>query len=737
MTLEERLNVLSRINQAGAMINTILDLDDLLDEVINLIRNLFNLENCAILLRDKDSGVLYIRKAVGYPEEVVREFRAPLNRGVTGWVAATGIPEIIPDVKKDIRYIRGVSNGASEMAVPLKIRDEIIGVLDVESPNVSYFTQEHLEYLSIFATQVATAVNNARLHEEIVTKTGLLEKKVHNLESLATVSHALASILDLDILLNKILDQIMSVFGFTTCSILLMDEAEQVLYPAVSRGYSDTVLKQVRLRSGEGITGTVYKTGAATIVPSVKKDPRYVQGLPDGGSEICVPLQVRRKILGVIDAESPQENYFTQDDLKLLSIFASNAAVAINNARIHREVEEKNRQLNRNLDEKIRLNQELKLYSDRITDINKSLEKRVKELWTLHETSKAITSSLDLDDTLKSIVTLGQQIIKSSVSTIRLIDSESHEFKVQALFSHRDGSIPIPQGDYALELLTPMLKSTLDAPLEVAGQTIGVFELFSFDEQAFSESDRQMLKTLAAQAAIAIENARLFEKTQQTYYETIKSLAQALEARDEYTRGHSDRVTSLALSIARAMNLCEEESQLIEYAGLLHDIGKIGIPDRILKKPDALTEEERRDIRSHPAFGDSILSPIRFLQKAQATVLYHHERMDGSGYPEGLRGEDIPVTARIVAVADVYDAMTSDRPYRKALSDEDAVRELRDHAGTKYDAKVVEAFLGLLDQMREDSGSEDGDSPETESVSDMSGLDGEGSTYAQLNHRGE
>ena len=192
----------------------------------------------------------------------------------------------------------------------------------------------------------------------------------------------------------------------------------------------------------------------------------------------------------------------------------------------------------------------------------------------------------------------------------------------------------------------------------------------------------------------------MFEHTQQTYYDAIRSLAQALEARDAYTKGHSERVTRYALGVAGEMGLGERSHKVIRYAGLLHDIGKIGVSDSILHKKLELSDDDWQAIKNHPLFGDSILGPLKFLSDVQGIVLRHHEHYDGSGYPGQLSGEDIPLEARIIAVADAFDAMTTDRPYRRARDPEQAKDVLRKAAGLQFDPKIVKAFLNIVDQLQ-------------------------------------
>jgi putative nucleotidyltransferase with HDIG domain len=237
-------------------------------------------------------------------------------------------------------------------------------------------------------------------------------------------------------------------------------------------------------------------------------------------------------------------------------------------------------------------------------------------------------------------------------------------------------------------------------PLIAKGQIKGVMEIFHRSLIKPDEEWIDFLKTLADQAAIAIEAATLFESLQRSntelslaYDATIEGWSRALDLRDKETEGHTQRVTEWTVQLAREFGLSEEELVYVRWGALLHDIGKMGVPDGILLKPSPLTDEEWVAMKKHPTFAYEMLSPIRYLRRALDIPYYHHEKWDGSGYPNGLKGTLIPLAARIFAVVDVWDALTSDRPYRAAWTKEKTLENIRELSGTHFDPQVVEVFL--------------------------------------------
>jgi len=233
--------------------------------------------------------------------------------------------------------------------------------------------------------------------------------------------------------------------------------------------------------------------------------------------------------------------------------------------------------------------------------------------------------------------------------------------------------------------------------IHVKGRFIGVLLLGErVHGNGFTQLDMEMLASLSSSAGIAIENARLYNELQETYLATIKAFVNTIEAKDPYTRGHTERVAEYATAIAEGMGLGPEEVENIRFGAILHDIGKLGVYEQILWKPTALDEEEWKIVKSHPETGASILSGIRFLEKAIDIVRHHHERLDGKGYPDGLRDDELSLYARITCVADSFDAMTSDRPYRDALSVEEALSQMAGKSGTQFDPKVTQVFARLV-----------------------------------------
>jgi len=241
--------------------------------------------------------------------------------------------------------------------------------------------------------------------------------------------------------------------------------------------------------------------------------------------------------------------------------------------------------------------------------------------------------------------------------------------------------------------------NSMAIPLKIRSNIFGILvSLIRDGGRRFSEKDLYFLNFLAEKASFLIENLALYGNIYENLFSTLYAFVETIEARDPYTRQHSARVTDYSISIAKALGCSVEEIEILNVSGNLHDIGKIGIPDSILLKPDRITQSEYEVIKKHPVIGSTIIGHFNLWSQEQQIIRHHHERWDGNGYPDGLRGEEIPFLARILAVADVYDALTSDRSYRKRLDDEIAIKIIKENAGTQFDEKIVDIFLMLYKQ---------------------------------------
>lgn len=249
------------------------------------------------------------------------------------------------------------------------------------------------------------------------------------------------------------------------------------------------------------------------------------------------------------------------------------------------------------------------------------------------------------------------------------------------------------------------IRSVVCVPVATPQQTLGAIYLDNLggagdNKRVFTEFELELVAAIGRQAGIAIHRAKLFEDIEELFYGTIRALVATIEAKDSYTHGHSERVTEFSMAIAEAMGLSPQELDTIRLAAILHDIGKIAIPERVLNKPSRLTEQEFLLIKNHPVYGAEILRHISNIEPVILGVLHHHEKWNGTGYPNGLAGEDIPLQARIIAVADAFDAMTSNRPYRSNFAIEQVIREFQRCSDDHFDGRVVAPFIKLLESGR-------------------------------------
>lgn len=471
----------------------------------------------------------------------------------------------------------------------------------------------------------------------------------------------------------------------------------------------DTTHNQVSMEAGRGIwqsvSGARTSFGSGTISQVIRSSQPYTnnqaildpvlagQNLPpDVVAVACVPLITQELPIGAVCV--CRRAAFRDQDLHILTAIADMAANAIHRAMLFEQT-----------------------------------QKRLQRLSALRAIDLAISASLDLGMTLNILVeqiiiqlgvnaailllydpytqmlgyAAGQGFRSQAVKQFRVRLGESHAGKValerrmEIIRNLNEYNDSMTEG---LRSLGESFQLYIAVPLVAKGQIMGVLELFQRTTMEIDPEWLEYLQGMAAQAAIAIDNAELFEKLQRSnaelsmaYDATIEGWSRAMELRDQDVEGHSHRVAELTLDFCRAMGITDLSLEHVRWGVLLHDIGVMAIPDRILKKETPLSEEEWQTMRQHPINAYELLSPIPYLRQAIDIPYCHHERWDGAGYPNRLKGEQIPLAARIFAVVDVWDALSSERPYRQAWP-RDAVRDyLQQEAGKQFDPKIVESFL--------------------------------------------
>ena len=646
----------------------------------------------SLMLYNSDSEELCMRASFGLPEEL-DTLSIGMGKGYHGWVASQKKPLLIQDVHCDNTIAR--NNFLDQFAralliVPLLTADgRFIGTLGIyhreETEKVSDSDQELLNTIGRIIT---SHFENERLFNDS-------KRKLDYLSTLYKVGSSVSRTLNIARLFDTILQQVQEVVDVENCSLMAYDPLNEVLTLDAALGLPSNMVGQIHVKMGEGIAGWVAQNQKPVLLKDVSKDSRFAnhQGRLDykTRSVLSVPIVHNGGLLGVLNVNNKRSGEaFLEDDLNLLLGISGQISQAIANASLHEKT-----------------------------------DSQVAELSLIQELGKAINSSLDLDSVLNYFIDMTTRITDSDRATLMLFDDSAKELYVEVYrgfedLGVRDVRLKLGEGvaGRAAELRRPIKvdntgKSAeykelpkiarktdltlISAPLLNKDNLVGVIncERVLSKKGPFSPENLDLLETLASQASIAIENARLYHNLLNVYLETIRSLAAAIDAKDSYTHGHSRRVTDLSVGLALEMNLPRSEVDTIRHASLLHDVGKIGISEQILLKPGRLTDDEFETIKAHPHIGAGILNSIEFLKNVCEIIKHHHERFDGKGYPDALAAGDIPLGSRIICVADSFDAITSCRPYRKPLTFDEATEEIVRCAGNQFDPEVVNAFVRL------------------------------------------
>ncbi|MGD0129509.1 MAG: diguanylate cyclase [Terriglobia bacterium] len=713
----------------------------LLHRVSELLRTKFDLESQVEILRQELQGVLgttnfslALQDSQDGPLKTLVAFQPANPEVLSGGSELDGLADFVCQGRRPLLLTQDLPAKARRLGiktvdgrlrtwcgVPVHFSDGAMGVLavaDFERENT--INQEQFELLQVLADEATGALESARLFQKE-------RRRASHLALLNELTRKAASDLNPKELLSNICREIRSAFERDFARIEVADTQKKELIVEAEAGYGADLLGR-RIQFGDGLSGAAAIGSEPILANSVLRDLRYVALRPGVRSALSLPLKYRDDLLGVLSLESLREHSFSQQDVLTLQSLANHLAINLHNAREHQSLQDQ-------------------AITDGLTHLktHRFFREALDGEWRRSIRSGRPFSVIMMDlDCFKQVNDNGGHLEGDRVlaAVAGLLDSRSRQSNVVARYGGDEFAILLPETTTEqAEILAERLRSSLQADhylhshhvtasigvasfpshgptpedvLSVAdsgmylakhceGNCVRVASLRIAPGNA--EHDQELLdaclgvavKRMFSDGNEAVNNRYLYRFEQmKPLWDTITALAFAVEAKDPYTKRHSAEVSAWAAKIAVHVGLSRAEVEDIRLAGIVHDIGKIHVPEVVLSKPSFLTPKEFDLVKSHAAWGAKILEPLKETG-IERIVRYHHEALDGNGYPEGLKGEEIPIGARIITVADAFQAMVHDRNYRKRRTTDEAVAELRRCRGTQFDPLAVDALVQLIE----------------------------------------
>jgi HD-GYP domain-containing protein (c-di-GMP phosphodiesterase class II)/pSer/pThr/pTyr-binding forkhead associated (FHA) protein len=652
-------------------LNTLIDLDMALEEVGELIREAMGADKSKVILVESFPRL----QDLGFPTSIAQ--KAISQR------AAVIIPDMYMSTQTDPTVGKSglLMHIHSALCVPVMIGEEVLGLLYVYETGTTSrpFGPRDLQLAVAICHQAALTIQRTRL-----------------LEGLLQLSSALRQVSVRTEMLPIILDRVLALLNVEGTVLILRDQTTQAVTVELGRGVWAHLTGQL-LVLDEALIKQVLASGQVYVNDDVTADRRFIRPALFSGltAVAAVPLVAQEYILGVLGVG--RKTAIQESEVRLLRAVADIAASALHASALREQTDQRLRRLIalRTIDLTITTNRDLKV----------TLTTLLEQTRTQLEVDAASILLLDpLTQTLEYAANLGFRTTALQYTRLRLGESLAGRAAQLRKVVHVADLAATPDGLTRAPLLAAEgFIAYYGVPLVAEDQVKGVLEIFHRTPLSAGQEWVGFLEALAGQAAIAIDNATLFEKLQRSnselalaYDTTLEGWSRALDLRDRETEGHTQRVTELTLRLAAALNVNVGQQLHVRRGALLHDIGKMGIPDNILLKPGSLTGDEWKVMRLHPTYAYELLAPIAYLRPALDIPYCHHEKWDGTGYPRGLKGEQIPLAARLFALVDVWDALNSDRPYHQAWSREKALAYIKEQPGKHFDPNVVELFLRVV-----------------------------------------
>lgn len=695
------------------------DVHDTLSLILDKAIHVFQAQNGSIMLVDKasDTGQMSIKIAKGLSKEIIANTVVNAGDGtIAGWVAKEKKPILLIGKVEDSRFksVRDKIDIKDAMSAPLLAKNRLIGVFNISNKNgEGHFTQTDLNLLCTFAHESAVVLETTRVYRETEQKIMSMERQLEVITRLKEIAEKTAPLsMEIEEMLSVALNLTMELVK-TEVGIVLLEENGEFkvkvanvskttnVKPKTDEGF---LRKMYHFKKGEEIIHWIVENKKPLLINNFEEDDRFKKHITPFRitNLLAVPITVNNEIKGVIELMNKNQPFITED-LNIVSALSEQLSSSIDKA-------------------------------NTFEDMNR----KVLGLTTVQAITRMVGDSLSVEEILQRLSELISKMMHSDKAWILFLDKDSEKLTMKASFGMKaaerliEDNIAIGWGisghvaaqneplliknikedthlDESEKKIYHQNTSYLSVPLLISGKIIGILSISRENRNGlhYDENDLQILMTIAENISLVIESNMLHDELQNRNRETIKTLALIIEARDPFTKGHSDTVAKYAVAIGAEMSLPAEELKTLYCAGLLHDIGKIGVrEDLLLKKERELGDNEYQEIKNHPVTSTNILKSLSFLQPILPIIYHHHERFEGGGYVDGIAGEKIPLGARILAVADAFDAMTSDRAFRESKTDEQALNELKEQAGKQFDPKVITAFLKVFPQLKKEKGTD-------------------------------
>jgi len=695
--IHRRVTELGMLYQSGLALSHLLNPKEVGQKILELLQEKLNWHHTRIRLyhpQDDSLELLDFNRPGLQSEqernEVVNRFQfliAHSSQGMSGWVVQHGQSVRSGDVSHDPRYVEAYPGIQSGLYVLMKLGERIVGVISIEDTRPDAFSEADERLIATLANQAASAFENARLFEET-------RQRVMELETLNRISLVLRAVLKQNEMLSIVLDEALAILNTPHGSIELYNKTTDTLDQTILRGWIAKLTAPHHI--SQGIAGKVFTSGEIYISREFASDPETRPAarsqIPSGWGGICLPIRTTQQTLGVLVVSVPSGRELNRNEIRLLATLSEMTGAALQRMQLHEQTIRRLEQLHalRAVDQAIASNLDMRLTLNILINQTVSqLSVDAADVLLLHPGSNLLelVAGHGFDTPLPESVSLSDSFAGRAImehQTITALDSEIVSQYPQILKLWKKEGFSCYWG----------------VPLIVKGEVKGVLEVYC--RQSFTPDAEwlEFLETLAGQAAITIDTAQLFENLQRAnldlslaYEATIEGWSRAMDLRDHETEGHTLRVTDLTVNLARVMHVSESQLTAIRHGALLHDIGKMGIPDAILLKEGKLTDEEWTVMRTHPILARDMLLPVAYLNDALDIPYCHHEKWDGTGYPQGLKGDRIPLVARIFAIVDVWDALTNNRTYRKKWTKQTARQYIKEQSGKHFDPQIVDIFL--------------------------------------------